>query len=988
MTAIRRGWWTLSVCFLLASPALAQLREIETNDLRLVFYDVNHTYLAPQLMRSFENAFAFHQKRFGYRPDGKVTVLLEDFGDYGHGGADVIPSNRINVGLAPFSYIYETIPSNERMSWIMNHELAHVFEMDGSRASDRFFRRWFGAGLFPSKVTPNAEDPISMGYAYLTTPRRYSPRWYHEGVAVFLETWMSGGLGRALGGYDEMVFRAMVRDDSRIYLPVGLEAEGTTNDFQVGANSYLYGTRFLTYLAEQHGPQKVIDWAASGPGSKAYFAAQFRHVFKTGLEEEWSRWILAERQWQNQNLAQIRQYPVTPLRRLSERTLGSVSRSFYDDATGKIYAAVRYPGPMAHLAAIDSRSGAITRLHDVEGAALYYVASLAFDSAGRKLFFTTDNNDWRDLNVYDLNTGKASLLIRNFRAGDIAFNPVSRSLWGVRHLNGLSIVLESTAPYRQVIQRFPFPYGVDLFDLNISPDGKWLCGMLADSSGRQKLVKFSLDKLRAGDGSYDTIHDFEFSTAGGLRFSADGNKIFGASYFTGVSNIFRVDVASGRLDVLSNAETGLFWPLPLSSGSDGIDHLFAYEYTAAGFVPVSFNAKPLVDVNAAKYFGQQVVEKFPIVREWKLPPPAEVDVAGLTTKAGDYIAWRNLKPAALYPIVQGYKDTQSFGARMDFADGLGLAALNLTAGYSPDPSLAPKERGHFAMDYRNWGWHFNAAYNNADFYDLFGPTKVSLKGYLAKLAYKKNLRYKPPRTLDLDWSVAGYAGLDRLPDYQNVALPITSFFTGKISLTYARLERSLGAVDDEKGIRWQLATQGNYATQTFFPRVYGTLDYGFLTPLRNSPIWIRSSLGKSFGDRTSPFANFYFGGFQNNWIDHLAASRYREYYTFPGVAIDQIGSADFAKSMVEWNLPPLRFRTFGTPYFYCNWARFTLFSSVLEGNLTSAPNRLVYGNAGTQLDFRLVIASYLNTTFSVGYAEALENHGRTSSEVMVSLKLL
>jgi hypothetical protein len=48
----------------------------------------------------------------------------------------------------------------------------------------------------------------------------------------------------------------------------------------------------------------------------------------------------------------------------------------------------------------------------------------------------------------------------------------------------------------------------------------------------------------------------------------------------------------------------------------------------------------------------------------------------------------------------------------------------------------------------------------------------------------------------------------------------------------------------------------------------------------------------------------------------------------------------------------------------------------------------MYGNAGTQVDFRLVIASYLNTTFSVGYAEAFENHGRTSSEVMVSLKLL
>ena len=60
---------------------------------------------------------------------------------------------------------------------------------------------------------------------------------------------MGGGLGRAQGAYDEMVFRAMVRDNARFYDPLGLESEGTSVDFQVGANDYLYGTRFISYLA-------------------------------------------------------------------------------------------------------------------------------------------------------------------------------------------------------------------------------------------------------------------------------------------------------------------------------------------------------------------------------------------------------------------------------------------------------------------------------------------------------------------------------------------------------------------------------------------------------------------------------------------------------------------------------------------------------------------------------------------------------------------
>ena len=77
-----------------ATPALAQLKELETKDLRLVYFDPSLTYLAPHVGRCFENALAFHRKLFGYRPSGKVTVLLDDFADYGNAGATAVPRNR------------------------------------------------------------------------------------------------------------------------------------------------------------------------------------------------------------------------------------------------------------------------------------------------------------------------------------------------------------------------------------------------------------------------------------------------------------------------------------------------------------------------------------------------------------------------------------------------------------------------------------------------------------------------------------------------------------------------------------------------------------------------------------------------------------------------------------------------------------------------------------------------------------------------------
>ena len=48
------------------------------------------------------------------------------------------------------------------------------------------------------------------------------------------------------------------------------------------------------------------------------------------------------------------------------------------------------------------------------------------------------------------------------------------------------------------------------------------------------------------------------------------------------------------------------------------------------------------------------------------------------------------------------------------------------------------------------------------------------------------------------------------------------------------------------------------------------LDYGFQLPINHSSIWFRGAAGVGIGDRNNPFANFYFGGFGNNYIDYQA----------------------------------------------------------------------------------------------------------------------
>jgi hypothetical protein len=155
---------------------------------------------------------------------------------------------------------------------------------------------------------------------------------------------MAGGLGRAQGGYDEMMFRAMVRDDSHFYDPLGLESQALRVSFQGTANAYLYGTRFVSWLAYNYSPETLAEWTRRDPGSKRYYADQFEHVFGIPLNQAWQNWIAFEREFQQRNLAEVRKFPITPDHKLVARALGSVSRMFYEEATGTLYAAVRYPG--------------------------------------------------------------------------------------------------------------------------------------------------------------------------------------------------------------------------------------------------------------------------------------------------------------------------------------------------------------------------------------------------------------------------------------------------------------------------------------------------------------------------------------------------------------------------------------------------------------------------------------------------------------------
>jgi len=970
--------WAMLACGMLHAQSF-ELDRLETDDMRLIYSDPLQTYLVPHVVRSFHNSMEFQKYIFDWTPWEKSSVLLTDFSDYGNARAGSVPFNFVQIDIAPLSRTFETFPASERIYMLMNHELVHLATGDVWSQQEAWWRR-----VFFGKPSPAQEHPESLLYAYLAAPRDVAPRWYFEGSAVFMETWMSGGLGRAQGAFDEMVFRAKVRDGAHFYSNLGLVSEGTRIDFMAGTNAYLYGTRFMSYLAWQYSPQAVVEWLKRGEDSERYYARQFEHVFGKPLEEAWDDWIEWEHEFQQENLEAVRKHPLTEVRRLVSTGLGSVSRSFYDPSNDSLIGGYMYPGVVAHIGVLSADDSEVKRLTDIKGPMKYRVTATAWDPASRTFFYTTDNSEYRDLMALDVDTGKKHMLLKDARIGDLAFNRADQSIWGLRHLNGYVTLVRIPFPYDSWSQVYTWAYGNEPFELDVSPDGALLSASVAEVSGQQFLRVFRTDELL--NGKAEPTAEFNFGTAipEGFVFSPDGRYLYGSSYYTGVSNIYRYEIATEEIEAVSNAETGFFRPIPLEDGS-----LIVFEYTGEGWVPALLDPEPLEHVSAITFLGNEIAKKYPVVREWSLTAKLDdFELDSLVTDRGKFNPNRGLALSSAYPIIEGYRDTVALGYNWMFHNTFALSSLQTNLSYSPDDSIESSERLHADIEYRGIYWRLRYWHNNADFYDLFGPTERGRKGDAVIAGYQRALIFDEPRHLDFEAELAWYTGLDTLPGNQNVASDFDDLLSAAVELDYTHTHESLGAVDHEKGWRWRAAAYADHANGDTFPRVLGGIDFGFALPFRHASLWLYSAAGVADGDREESLANWYFGAFKNNYVDDREIRRYREPYSFPGFEIDELSGQDFFKSVLELNLPPIRFEEVGTPSFYLQDLRTALFAGALVTDIGDSVFEESYTSLGVQIDLAFTIVHRLPMTISVGYAQGYIDGRKWDKEWMVSLKIL
>lgn len=973
----------------------------------LTFFSKSLSQYIPHIVRQYEAGKALHAPVWGLGKDELQPpfIMLTDWEDDGNGGASPLPVNTIMIGMAPVNMSYYVTPNTERYSHLFRHEYTHIVMTDRPTAKDAAWRRLLG-----TKVVVNNQYPLTALWSYLTVPRWYAPRWYHEGIACGMETWLAGGLGRSLGGYDEMYFRTIVHDNERMSTVVGIESEGTTKDFQLGTNAYLYGTRFVNYLCLTYGYDRLIEFYNRTEGTSAFFATQFKKVYGRHLRDVWNEWQQYEREHQQQNLALIGQYPLTDVTRLNTtmKSYGSASPLVVDDSLQVAYTAVNYPGDFAHIERIDLRTGKRKKLTRIDGVMLYQTAYLTLDRRRQRLIWTDRNAALRGLCTLDLNTGKRTH--EKFRRmSNVVYDNANDCMYGLVSHEGVTYLVRNSADLKDMNVIYTFKFGVSVTDLDVSHDGTRLLMNIIGTRGQNSLIMFNVEDLENANFKYTTIYEQDDSNLTQFRFAEDDRSVVGCSYYTGVSNIWQIPLTTpspsgegrGGASLLSNVETGLFAPYLTKDST-----IYAFEFTRDGMMPVKFRHKVLEDCNAIELLGQKVYDKNPQLKQLNKITSPWGGRGGAFSEIYDsikvYKPLREMQFRGAYPDISGFCDVKAWnrvtpvlGYNIALSDPLGLNALDVTVGISPWSNNAWKNKFHASLNWRYWNWTLTAAWNKTNFYDLFGPTQRSRKGYSVGIGYEYANQLQLPFSWSWGFNVNAYGDMDVLPLFQNVEVDkgIRSMQTLYAHIQASKMNNTLGAVMPERGYLFDLEAYTYLAGGRLFPSLTATYDCGTNLPfMRNTSGWLYLAAGQSFGDADSSLGNTYFGGFQNNYIDNGSVFRYRQVSAMPGTEINAIKAHSFLKATAELNLQPLRFRNVGLLCLYPTFAQLSFFATDLAANPWGKHGFNNYVNVGTQLNVEVVLFNYMKTTWSIGYAHIFNQSSsglpKHSGEWLFSLKLL
>ncbi len=270
--SVKRGVIFFLIAPLLVLPLLAKYhpeikwREISQKNF-IVIYPEGYEAEATYTLQTAHSLYPELVSLWGKPVAKKIRILITDVYDQSNGSATIFPFNKIII------YLYNPSPDSTLgncRKWIrlvLSHELTHVFNLNAGSRFIRFLRN-------------------ILGHNPLLYPMIFSPAWMLEGMAVYGESRLNPA-GRLNTPDYSIILENMARTKS---VPRWHDIFGEPTFWPGPESKYLFGSKFIEFLIEQYGEEKIPELVRYYARNFFYFSSSYRYklFFKKWLTPLWN----------------------------------------------------------------------------------------------------------------------------------------------------------------------------------------------------------------------------------------------------------------------------------------------------------------------------------------------------------------------------------------------------------------------------------------------------------------------------------------------------------------------------------------------------------------------------------------------------------------------------------------------------------------------------------------------------------------------------
>ncbi len=511
-----------------------------------IHYYEGEEEIARRLVPLSEEVYETLSKKFDVRPWGRTEVVVIDSEDLANGFTSVFPYNLVILRVVPPLSDSSLADYDDWLKTLFTHELTHVVHLNDTG--------------YPAKL-------LKFVFGNLIALNGLSPGWVSEGIATYFET-AETPRGRGRSSFNDMLLRTDILQEKFLHLD---QMAGTMYDWPRWMAQYHYGVGFWQYLSATFGEEKIIEFSHKYGASPWLMSLNNKavRVFKKSFYQLWKDWkkslegkyFEVKQALEEQGLREGENY-LTPKK---GESFSLPTASPDGKKIAYVATSVHHPQQLRLRDLETGKEKILLKKKDVQQA--------TFSPDGKKIVVSHVGSYQRyyeraDLYAIVLENGRLKPLTKGKRARDPDYSADGKKIVAVIQGTGFS----SLEIYDPETKKWQGISTADAFDHpRWLPDGKSIVVSVHRKGQRNLWIIDAVSKKEKKITSGVSIDDrpaVDFKNRV-LYFSSDQ---------TGIPNIYRYDLKTGRTAQVTNVLTGAFAPTLSPRG----EILFQY-YNGKGF---------------------------------------------------------------------------------------------------------------------------------------------------------------------------------------------------------------------------------------------------------------------------------------------------------------------------------------------------------------------------------------------------------------------